>query len=75
MIRHLLKFFVNFSVLIYLSNIGDNADAIKKIYVDDTKVKRSIKKEEDVESLQNDWEKTYDLAQANNMVSMELNVK
>ena len=54
--------------LIYVSDIGENIDAIKKIYVDDTKVKKGIKSEEDVESLQADLNKLYDWAKTNNMV-------
>ena len=54
--------------LIYISDIGQNISAQKQIYVDDTKVKKGIKNEEDVESLQADLNKLYDWAKANNMV-------
>ena len=54
--------------LIYISDIGENKSAMKKIYVDDTKVKKAIRSEEDVESLQLDLNKLYDWAKSNNMV-------
>ena len=54
--------------LIYISDIGENVNTIKKIYVDDTKVKKAIRKEEDVESLQEDLNHMYDWAKHNNMV-------
>ena len=53
--------------LIYISDIGEKVKAIKKIYVDDTKVKKAIQKEEDVEDLQEDLERMYDWARSNNM--------
>ena len=54
--------------LIYISDIGDNINSLKKVYVDDTKVKKGIKSEEDVEDLQADLEKLYTWAKENNMV-------
>ena len=54
--------------LIYISDIGDKVKAIKKIYVDDTKVKQAIRNEEDVLSLQEDLNHLYDWAEANNMM-------
>ena len=54
--------------LIYISDIGEDVNALKQIYVDDTKIKRGIKSEEDVEDLQADLEKLYDWAKENNMV-------
>ena len=54
--------------LIYLYDIGENISAQKKIYVDDTKVKRGIKTEEDVEALQADLNKLFTWAKDNNMV-------
>ena len=54
--------------LIYISDIGSNIDAIKQVYVDDTKVKKGITSEEDVERLQEDLDKLYDWAKTNNMV-------
>ena len=49
-------------------DIGNDISAQKQIYVDDTKVKRGIKNNEDVESLQTDLDKLYDWAKTNNMV-------
>ena len=54
--------------LIYISDIGDNIKAIKKIYVDDTKVKKAIKNEEDVEALQEDLDIMYSWSKLNNMI-------
>ena len=54
--------------LIYISDIGDSINSLKKVYVDDTKVKKGIKSEEDVEDLQADLEKLYTWAKENNMV-------
>ena len=54
--------------LIYISDIGTNISAMKKVYVDDTKIKKGINKEEDVEDLQEDLEKQYAWAKNNNMV-------
>ena len=42
--------------LIYISDIGKNINAMKQIYVDDTKIKKTVKTEEDVEDLQDDLE-------------------
>ena len=53
--------------LIYLSDIGDDIESHLKVYVDDTKAKKGIKMEEDVESLQDDLNKMYDWATENNM--------
>ena len=54
--------------LIYLYDIGEKIEAQKKIYVDDTKVKKGVRTEEDVEALQNDLDKLYTWAKDNNMV-------
>ena len=43
--------------LIYIS--GDTINSLKKVYVDDTKVKKGIKSNEDVEDLQADPETLY----------------
>ena len=53
--------------LIYIANIGDNIEAKIKVYVDDTKLKRAIKSESDVESQQNDLETMNSWADSNNM--------
>ena len=53
--------------LIYLSDLGENISAMKKVYVDDTKVKKPIKEEADVQVLQDDLEKLYDWAKENGM--------
>ena len=37
--------------LIYISDIGEDVNALKQIYVDYTKIKRGIKSEDDVEDL------------------------
>ena len=54
--------------LIYISDIGENVSALKQVYVDDTKIKKGIKSEKDIEDLQDDLEKLYDWAEKNNMV-------
>ena len=54
--------------LIYISDIGNNITSSKKIYVDDTKIKKGIKDEKDVEELQVDLDKLYSWAKENNMV-------
>ena len=54
--------------LIYISDIGDNITSSKKIYVDDTKIKKGIRNESDVEELQEDLDKLYSWAKENNMV-------
>ena len=54
--------------LIYISDISSNIEAIKQVYVDDTKVTKGITSEEDVENLQEDLNKLYDWANTNNMV-------
>ena len=48
--------------------LNPSLSAKKQIYVDDTKVKKGIKTEEDVESLQEDLNKFYEWANTNNMV-------
>ena len=53
--------------LIYIHDIGNNISAIKKVYVDDTKVKKGVKTEDDVEILQADLDKIYQWAKDNNM--------
>ena len=52
--------------LIYISDIGDNIEYIKKIYVDATKVRKAIAND-DVQSLQADLDELYKWAQCNNM--------
>ena len=54
--------------LIYISDIGNDISAKKQIYVDDTKVKKGIRNEDDVETLQEDLNKLYNWAKTNNMV-------
>ena len=46
--------------VIYISDISVGVKAFMKIYVDDTKVKKGITNEEDVENLQADFNKLYD---------------
>ena len=53
--------------LIYISDIGENVAASLKIYVDDSKVKKRIKNETDVEELQSQLEKMYSWETENNM--------
>ena len=53
--------------LIYISDIGENVESTLKVYVDDTKTKKSIKEESDVELLQKDLDQMYSWASANNM--------
>ena len=53
--------------LIYIHDIGEDMTAVKKVYVDDTKVKKGVKNEDDVESLQNDLTKIYQWAKENNI--------
>ena len=53
--------------LIYFYDLGETISAVKKVYVDDTKIKRSIKYEEDVEKLQEDLEELHSWAKANRM--------
>ena len=53
--------------LIYISDISEGVKAKLKVYVDDTKVKRSIKDETEVEELQEDLETMYKWADTNNM--------
>ena len=54
--------------LIYISDIGNNISAVKKVYVDDTKVKKGVKSEEDVLELQEDLDRLYEWAKINNMI-------
>ena len=53
--------------LIYISDIGENVEAKLKIYVDDTKAKKTIHNEDDVESLQKDLDAMYLWAENNNL--------
>ena len=53
--------------LIYIADIGENVRGKLQVYVDDTKLKKPIKAENDVESLQEDLEALYTWAQENNM--------
>ena len=45
--------------LIYISDIGENIKAMKQVYVDDTQIMNAIKREKDVEDLQDDLEQLY----------------
>ena len=53
--------------LIYIADIGDKVKASIKVYVDDTKLTKSVKTESDVENLQDDLEELYLWASENNM--------
>ena len=53
--------------LIYISDIGEDLIASTLVYVDDAKVKQSVKSESDVEHLQNELNKLDQWAIANNM--------
>ena len=53
--------------LIYVHDLGDDITSTKAKYVDDMKVKKAVKKEEDVEELQDDLEKLYCWAENNSM--------
>ena len=53
--------------LIYIADIGEKVTSTIKVYVDDTKLKKSIKTETDVEHLQEDLETLYTWAEKNNM--------
>ena len=53
--------------LIYISDLGEDVEASMKVYVDDSKLKKRIKTEEDVEKLQNSLEKLYEWEVNNNM--------
>ena len=53
--------------LIYIADIGEKFTSTIKVYVDDTKLKKSIKTETDVEHLQEDLETLYTWAEENNM--------
>ena len=53
--------------LIYISDISEGVKAKLKVYVDDTKVMRSIKDETEVEELQEDLETMYKWADTNTM--------
>ena len=53
--------------LIYIADLGDNIEALVKIYVDDSKIKDRIKTKEDVENLQINLEKMYEWEKSNNM--------
>lgn len=45
--------------LIYISDLGEEVEAMLKIYVDDSKIKERIKTNKDVERLQKELEKLY----------------
>ena len=53
--------------LIYISDIGEDLLASTLVYVDDTKVKRSVKSESDVENLQIELNKLDSWSKNNNM--------
>ena len=53
--------------LIYIADIGENVKANTKVYVDDTKLTKSVKTNQDIESLQEDLETLYSWASENNM--------
>ena len=45
--------------LIYTSDIGENIKSSKKVYVDDTKIIKAMKCENDVQELQDGLDKLY----------------
>ena len=53
--------------LIYICDIGKDLTASTLVYVDDTKVKKTVKTEEDVEELQLELEKLNNWSENNNM--------
>ena len=53
--------------LIYISDIGENIKSSKKVYVDDTKLIKAVKNEDDVQELQDELDKLYKWAEDNNM--------
>ena len=53
--------------LIYIADIGENIKGKLQVYVDDTKLKKPINDESDIESLQEDLEQPYSWAKENNM--------
>ena len=53
--------------LIYISDIGEGIKSKKNIYVDDTKIKSTIRTESDVEKLQEDIDSLQTWAEVNNM--------
>ena len=53
--------------LIYISDIGNKVKSNMKIYVDDSKIKKKIENEKDVELLQDDLEQLYTWGEDNNM--------
>ena len=53
--------------LIYISDIGENIKSTKKVYVDDTKLIKSVTNEKDVEDLQEELDILYEWAEENNM--------
>ena len=59
--------------LIYVSDIGDKVESMTKMYVDDAKVKKAIRSEEDVEELQVNLNHMYEWARTNNMKLTEVN--
>ena len=54
--------------LIYISDIGDNISAVKKVHVDDTKVKNGVQSEEDVLELQENLDRLYEWSRINNII-------
>ena len=53
--------------LIFVQNMGQKSDAKGLIYADDAKVAKAVKDESDILSFQNDLERYYEWAKANNM--------
>ena len=53
--------------LIHMSDIGVNIHSSIKIFVDDSKICRAIRDEEDVEQLQRDLDTLFSWAETNNM--------
>ena len=51
----------------FISDISKELSASIKVFVDDTKIQKSIESEEDVESLQNDLDKLYCWEKKNKM--------
>ena len=52
----------------HISDIGSNIIAIKQVYITETKVKKWLKTNKDLESTHKDLQKLYDWAKTNNIV-------
>ena len=53
--------------LIFIGDISEGVSAVVLIYVDDSKVHKNVKNDEDVQSLQHDLDKIYQWEKNNNM--------